>query len=312
MTDNKILFSIPGFNINNELNLIFINLFKKERDKFYDDIVIDSVFDSFATPWGGGRPHSNYSSAGEMFAKMTNYNMNGISIRHTFNNLCITEEHLGDITGNAILNITQQLDSKVKNGCTVNSPALFNYIKEKYPDLYCVWSTTKELSDIDTINELSKDNLLVVSYTFNNNFELLKQLKYPQNIEILCSEEGCVENCAQRNNHQLLTSKFNMLDLTSHDICLNCPSRVDGSTYYYTHFSTRNYYITIDDIREKYIPLGFNKFKISGRSGEDISKINLIENYVKYFVKPEYIDEIRNKLLIDYYTNKNRQPMLLF
>jgi len=312
MTDNKILFSIPGFNKNYELNLIFLNLFNKERNKFYNDIVIDSVFDSFAAPWAGGRPHEKYVPAGSMFASMMNFNMLGVSIRHTFNNMCIDKTHLGDITGNAILKITSELDTEIQNGCTVNSPELFNYIKENYPNLYCVWSTTKEISDIDTINKLSENNLLVLSYTFNNDFEKLSQLKHPENIEILCSEEGCIENCPQRNNHQLITSKLNMLDLSAHNICLSCPSRTDRPTYYYTHVSNRGYYITIDDIREKYLPLGFNKFKISGRSGEDISIINTIENYVLYFVKPEFKDEIRNKLLIDYYTAINNKSALIF
>ena len=310
MTENKILFSIPGFSRNYELNLIFLDLFNKERSKFYEDVVIDSVFDSFAAPWSGGRPHEKYTPAGEMFASMMNFNTRGISIRHAFNNMCINKNHLGDITGNAILKITSELDTDVPNGCTINSPDLFDYIKENYPKLYCVWSTTKEISDIDTINKLSKDNLLVLSYTFNNDFEQLSKLKYPENIEILCSEEGCVENCPQRNNHQLITSKLNMLDLSAHSICLNCPSRLTGTpTYYYNSVSNRAYFISIDDIRTKYLPRGFNKFKISGRSGKDVSIINTIENYVMYFVKPEFKDEIRNKLLIDYYSTINNKSI---
>ena len=56
----------------------------------------------------------------------------------------------------------------------------------------------------------------------------------------------------------------------------------------------RNHYVSIDDIRNTYLPLGINKFKIGGRHD---SKVNLIENYVNYLVKPEYRDDIRNKLL---------------
>ena len=43
------------------------------------------------------------------------------------------------------------------------------------------------------------------------------------------------------------------------------------TSYYYDTTFNRFYYITIDDIRSKYLPLGFNQFKISGRSEEKIS-----------------------------------------
>ena len=63
----------------------------------------------------------------------------------------------------------------------------------------------------------------------------------------------------------------------------------------------RDHYVSIDDIRDVYLPLGINKFKISGRSDHPV---NIIENYVNYFVKPEYRDTVRNKLLITYWNTK--------
>jgi hypothetical protein len=313
MNNQKILFSIPGFERHYELNMIFLNLFFKEREKFYDDVVIDSIFDSFACCWSGGRPISTYHQAPGIFATVKNFNMKGISVRHVFNNLLIEDKHLLDQQGNTILNITENIDEQIQNGCTVNSPILAEYIKKNYPNFYIVWSTTKELNDINTINELSKNNILVLSYNFNNDFEKLKQLKHPENIEILCSEEGCVPNCPYRMEHQLLTSKMNMNELDAFHTMVPCPNVLNGTpTYYYNTVANRDWYISIDDIREKYLPLGINKFKISGRSAGEITTINTIENYVNYFAEPEYRDEIRNKLLVNYYTSKDKNLPLLF
>jgi len=52
--------------------------------------------------------------------------------------------------------------------------------------------------------------------------------------------------------------------------------------------------VSYDSINEQYLPLGLNKFKISGRSE---GPIFLSEKYVRWLVKPEYRDEIRMNLL---------------
>lgn len=262
------------------------------------------MFGSFPCPWAGGRTNSGYVSAPQMYDTIQKFNTYGVSVRHTFNNVLLNKTHLGDITGNAICKLTSKASSEVANGCTVNSADLVNYIKKTYPKLYVVWSTTKELSDVDAINELSKGQLTVISYTYNNDFDRLKQLKHSENIEILCVEEGCIPNCPTRNARQTYVSKYNLLDFNpgTQFFPPPCLSHTSGSTYFYSHIYNRSWYISIDDIREKYLPLGFNKFKISGRSNNPLTVINSIENYVLYLVKPEYRDRVRNVLLINYFS----------
>ena len=80
---------------------------------------------------------------------------------------------------------------------------------------------------------------------------------------------------------------------------LNCPQHTKKTPMlYYTDYTKRDYYISLEDIRNKYLPLGFNKFKISGRSNSIATRINTIEVYTKYFIKPEYQDEFRNNITI--------------
>ena len=49
-------------------------------------------------------------------------------------------------------------------------------------------------------------------------------------------------------------------------------------------------HITPDEIWEKYVPMGFNQFKIEGRTSD---LFNLIEHYIYYMIKPEYVDTTR-------------------
>jgi len=53
-------------------------------------------------------------------------------------------------------------------------------------------------------------------------------------------------------------------------------------------------HISPDDIWEKYVPMGFEQFKIEGRTA---SPINVLETYMYYMAKPECRDEARFTLL---------------
>ena len=59
-------------------------------------------------------------------------------------------------------------------------------------------------------------------------------------------------------------------------------------------------HISPDAIYGKYAPMGFENFKIEGRSVPDV---NVLENYIYYMVKPEFKDEVRLELLLSL-TNK--------
>ena len=52
---------------------------------------------------------------------------------------------------------------------------------------------------------------------------------------------------------------------------------------------SRRTYISPEAIRNKYIPLGYNNFKISIRH----NKAAIIENFAKYAIKPEYQQDFR-------------------
>ncbi len=87
-------YHLPGLFEFYELYRMFLPLFRKHREYFYDWCDIGSIYG--APPdciWGGGRVSLEDHDAGEVLALLQEY---GISARLTFSNSKLIEEHLSD------------------------------------------------------------------------------------------------------------------------------------------------------------------------------------------------------------------------
>lgn len=270
-----------------ELNYKLFSLMRDNPYKFYDDIKITSVYGSYPTILNGGRPIKGDFEIKEVKKHIKILNELGIKARWTFTNLLVDEQSLLDPVANAILKYTEQYQT-IKNDVNVASPLLKSYIENNYPNLNTVWSTTLCLKEPEIINEYSKENIVVVDYTINNDFKKIDQLLYKNNIEILVNE-ACKSNCLVRKKHYLAISEYNMLKC---DECMQCIYPAHWN--YYRSCTNKEHYVDINNIRHNYLKRGINKFKINGRSQIEL---NVVESYVNYFVKPEYRDEIRFDLL---------------
>ena len=302
MSDKEILFSIPDFYNLYDLNMMLISLKQQEPEKFYEDVKIDSVYGSFpGCIWNSGRAACGWASIENIVNTVISFNKLGISVRYTFTNSEIKGRHLLDYYCNTILQNTGKLVEGVRNGVNVNQPILAEHIQKNYPEFDLLWSTTKGAASLEETNELSKDRITVPYYGMNNT-TALEKLEHPENIEILVSE-ACIERCPKRAEHYKSIGKLQLLEPScdANGEGFRCPYGCE-QYYYYEMPVNRDHYVSIDDIREVYLPLGINKFKISGRQDHFV---NVIENYVNYFAKPEYRDNVRNKLLISY-TNTRR------
>lgn len=269
---------------------------QQEPEKFYDDIKIDSIYGSFpGCIWNSGRAACGWASIENIVNTVAAFNQQKISVRYTFTNSEIKGRHLLDYYCNTILQNTGKLVEGVQNGVNINQPILADYIAKNYPEFYLLWSTTKGINSIEETNKLSEDRITVLYYGMNNT-TALNELTHPENIEILVSE-ACIERCPKRFEHYSSIGKLQLLEPSE---AFQCPYGCEQYFYYDTPVK-RDHYVSIDDIREIYLPLGINKFKISGRQDHPV---NLIENYVNYFAKPEFRDNVRNKLLITYWNTK--------
>lgn len=299
-------FSIPDFWHQSEVNSILINLMKEQPELFDENIKIGSIYGSFPCIWNGGRYVYGTYDKQQTINIIEFFNKNQIEIRHTFTNRFLKLTDRYDHVCNQICEITSEIGKKynIKNACNIYDDDLAEYISKKYPDLKIIYSTTKELQNLNQINEYSKNNLVIPSYKVNHNFQLLKQLKYPQNIELLCIEIGCIINCPYRIEHQDAVSASILQITNPKGESFNeekCPISKTTENWYKRYLNPE-VCITKQQIQEIYLPLNINKFKISGRGQLMTNTLANIESYVNYFIKQEYRDyfriEILNKLFL--------------
>lgn len=283
----KINLSLPGLYQLYFLNRVFIETLEQHPERLNEDVKIDSVYGTPSCKWNGGRAIDRNDLDNlneEKFLEIINfYNKRNIRIRLTFTNLLVNEELLDDPKGNRILQLV--FENTTTADVNVGTTLLKEYIENKYPGHFnFVYSTTLRIKNVDEINEITKKDMIVPDYSINNNFEILERLSNPDKIELLANE-SCVENCPVRKRHYLSTSKFNIGET---DEIMSCRFFIHENYYETVH--NRKHYISLQKIRDEYLPLGFSNFKINGR-GQYF--LNALEGYLEYLIKPEYINLMR-------------------
>ena len=294
----SIKFHIPDFLRHFKLNILLADYMKKFPQYFYDDVTIGSVYGTFPTSlWNGGRYFEGDIDPRVISEILRQFNSRGIPCRFTFTNPLLTEEHLSDKFCN---NVMKAADNGL-NEVIVMSPLLEEYIRKNYPSFKITSSTCKQIEDPEELaEELEKDySLVVLDYNLNNRFELLENLKPKEKVELLINA-CCNPNCKRRKEHYASIGKeqirywetkkknpnaeFKFKDFPCEQVRLHLYDTIKYSTH-----------ISPELIYEKYVPMGFENFKIEGRSVPDI---NVLENYVYYMARPEYKDRVRLELLL--------------
>ncbi len=155
---------------------VFLPLYREHREYFYDWCSIGSIYGAPAgCIWGGGRISSGGAAAREVLALLWEY---GISGRLTFSNSLLRAEHLADPQCNALCDQFAKSGS-VPNGVIVHSDLLAGYLRQRWPELYLVSSTTKVLTEFAELRqELEKPQFRYVVPDFRLN-PALEQLRTP-------------------------------------------------------------------------------------------------------------------------------------
>ncbi len=296
ITQNKIArYHLPGLFEFYEFYRVFLPLFYQHREFFYDWCDIASLYGAPEDClWGGGRVGFGQNDVKEVMALVQEY---GISARLTFSNSLLSKEHLTDRKCNALCKLFQK-SHKVENGVIIHSDLLLDYIKEQYPSLYFVSSTTKVITDFDQfVAELNREEFryVVPDFRLNKKLEQLEQLTDQQKskVEFLCNEccsFGCNSRkaCYENVSHKVLG------DNCAEHIC-SAPDSKDG--YVFSKARKNPGFIGIDDIQNVYLPMGFSNFKIEGRS---LGSALLLEFLLYYMTKPEYQLQVRENIYLDH------------
>lgn len=283
-------YHLPGLFEFYDFYSIFLELFFNHREYFYEWCDIGSIYGSPADClWGGGRVGFGDNNPQDIFNLMNRYN---ISSRLTFSNSLITKKHLDDKTCNNLCALFQNSNSQ--SGIIIYSNLLLDYIKNKYPNFYFVSSTTKVLTNFnDLLNEINNDSFkfVVPDFRLNKSFDNLKSLSQFQKnkIEFLCNE-CCDVSCLDRKACYENVSKKNL--------GLNCADHICkfNESYKFSKAIKNPMFISVDDIKNLYLPLGFTNFKIEGRS---LGSALILEFILYYMVKPEYQINVREEIYLD-------------
>ena len=298
----KAYYHLPGLFEFYDLYRIFLPLYQEHREYFYDWCEISSIYGApEGCLWGGGRIGCGDENPQEVLKLINKY---GISARLTFSNSMLRKAHLSDRKCNELCALFEQGsedgnsdNNSVKNGVIVHSELLVDYLKQNYPNLYLVSSTTKVLTDFHEFAEEVKRKefqYIVPDFRLNKSFDQLNTLTLSgkDQVEFLCNE-GCWIGCTDRRKCYDTVSLQN-LDENCPDHRCTAPNAAYG--YRFSEAMKNPAFISIGDIQNVYVPMGFTNFKIEGRG---LGSAIVLEFLLYYMTKPEYQLQVREAIYLD-------------
>ncbi len=287
-------FHLPGLFEFYELYRLFLKVYREHREFFYEYCEIGSIYGAPADClWGGGRVGYGDADPKKVLALLREY---GISGRLTFSNSLLTKEHLADSKCNKLCRLFSEVESS-SHGVIVHSDLLAEYLREQYPNLYLVSSTTKVITSFDGLKaELNREEFryVVPDFRLNKSFDSLLQLAplEKEKVEFLCNE-CCDFHCmARRECYENVSRKALLEDVPDH-VC-QAPFASEG--YRFSRAMQNPGFIGTEDIRDTYLPMGFQHFKIEGRS---LGSAMVFEFLLYYLTKPEYRLTVREMIYLD-------------
>ena len=287
-------YHLPGLFEFYELYRVFLPLYREHREYFYDWCEIGSIYGAPADClWGGGRAGFGDANPEDVLALMQKY---GISVRLTFSNSLLTEEHLSDKKCNALCALFEKSEG-ISNGVIVHSDLLLQYLKTNYPELYLVSSTTKVLTRFSQLSEeLNREDFryVVPDFRLNKAFAQWDTLTGWQRdkVEFLCNE-CCWFGCKDRKACYEAVSRKNLGENFPEHHC-TAPDAAEG--YHFSRAMKNPGFIGIGDIQNTYLPMGFSNFKIEGRG---LGSALVLEFLLYYMTKTEYQLQVREEIYLD-------------
>lgn len=286
-------YHLPGLFEFYGLYRVFLPLFYEHRDYFYEWCDIGSVYGAPENCiWGGGRIEEGTQNPKDVLALLKEY---GISGRLTFSNSLLSGKHLSDSRCNAICRMFEESDGP-ENGVIVHSELLLDYLRRTYPGLYFVSSTTKVLTEFpELLKELNREEFryVVPDFRLNKKFKEWNTLSSAEKdkVEFLCNE-CCSFGCKDRKACYESVSRLNLGERGEEHRC-SAPDAEEG--YVFSKAMKNPGFLSTEEIREEYLPMGFSNFKIEGRG---LGSALILEFLLYYMTKPEHQLEVREKVYL--------------
>ena len=131
-------------------------------------------------------------------------------------------------------------------------------------------------------------------FRLNKSFKKLEALSQTQKdkVEFLCNE-CCSFGCNDRKACYENVSRKSLGEECEDHICVS-PQASRG--YRFSDAMKNPGFISVDDIQNIYMPMGFSNFKIEGRS---LGSAIVLEFLLHYMTKPEYQLNVREEIYLD-------------
>lgn len=281
--NQDVIFHLPGAFIFHNAWRELLPFLKFRPEVLKENVKIGSIYGSPGCVWNGGRIIHTYCTK-QLLEEVRDYMAEaGIPVRFTFTNCLIEEKHLSDSYGNLILNIFNTGNNEI----LCNSEILENYIRNNYDGYKYISSTTKRLDTVQEQNEeLTKDyHLVVLDYDHNKDLVYLKGINNKDKCELLCNPV-CRPKCAHRVAHYESISRCQLTYSEPDFMC-------DDTAKTFWMAQKNENFISVQDINNIYVPMGFSNFKLEGRT---TNILDLVEIVVYYLIKEEYQLEVRDIL----------------
>ena len=152
-----------------------------------------------------------------------------------------------------------------------------------------------EIVSRQNLGEDCSDHVCVApDFRLNKVFDKLVKLtdKEKDKVEFLCNE-CCWFGCYDRKNCYEIVSRQNLGEDCPDHVCVAPDSQ---SGYRFSKAMENPAFISVDDIRNTYMPMGFSNFKIEGRG---LGSALVLEFLLYYMIKPEYQIHVREEIYLD-------------
>lgn len=285
---NTANFILPGMYEHVELNFRLLTAMKQFPDAFYPEARVGAVYGNFQfCIYDGGRIFGaesySHTTKEEMEFIIDTYNKEfGVPVRVIFTNPMLQEKDFHNRFGQAIL---KALNRNNMNEIVVNNPEFEAFLRDKYPNLGFISSTTKCLSTSNQFKEeLEKQSykMICLDYNLNKNQKMLQNI--PEDRRNQCEflvNAICPPGCPNRKEHYRLNGIYS-LSYGKPYATQDCP--ITSNTLHPSQRATHNN-LSPKEIYEEYVPQGFVNFKLEGRT---LGLFENLGNYVYYMVKPEW------------------------
>lgn len=278
-------FIVPEFYQLRNIWTFILNAYNQNNKFFKHDRKIYSIYGCFPNMiWNGGRVcvSDHYCTENEVKEIFDHYNKLGVKLALTMTNLVVNETHLNDEYCNMILRIAN--NPKYNTEIIIANDILEDYIRKIYRN----FKYTKSIQNANFNNPIFKDekyNLTVMCIDKNKDFGFLKNVKQPEKVEILLTQD-CIPNCPLRLEHLKQTS-ICQLNHNKNEKPM-CKYEQD-ELFWSTKINNNDLYM--------YIDLGYKYFKLTDRDVQN-SEILLqtFNNICDYLIEDKYKQYILEQL----------------